>query len=167
MLFRSSLIIGDDVKMANYVDTDGDGIPDVWEKANDMDWNDPSDGNYVNRSGYTNLELYLNSLVAHITRKQNDGGTVLEDTGSLNGSVSNAISNVLNDFKPCVYAANGKFFFENVEISSIIQIYNVNGVLIKAITAENSDFCINLPKGIHLVRITSSSKSKTFKVVNT
>jgi len=48
------------------VDKDGDGIPDGWlqsnhpgKKANDMD-----------KDGYTYLELYLNSLVKHISEKQ-------------------------------------------------------------------------------------------------
>src|SRR5690625_584486 len=44
-------------------DSDGDGIPDEWEIANGLDPNDPDDANEVTESGYTNLELYLNSLV--------------------------------------------------------------------------------------------------------
>ncbi len=65
------------------VDTDGDGIPDSWEKENGLDPNDASDGNaYV--SGYTNLERYMNSLVADIMENGNKGGKLLtanlEDT---------------------------------------------------------------------------------------
>jgi hypothetical protein len=45
-------------------DTDGDGIPDVWEKSHGLNPNDASDGNKdLNGDGYTNLEKYLNSLV--------------------------------------------------------------------------------------------------------
>lgn len=44
-------------------DTDGDGIPDLWEKAHGLDPNDPTDGSAKTASGYTNLELYLNSLI--------------------------------------------------------------------------------------------------------
>ncbi len=45
-------------------DTDGDGMPDVWETANGLDENDDSDGNDdADNDGYTNLEEYLNSLV--------------------------------------------------------------------------------------------------------
>ena len=47
------------------VDSDNDGMPDEWEIANGLNPNDPSDGNLTNLSGgtYTNLEVYLNSLV--------------------------------------------------------------------------------------------------------
>ncbi|WEK20156.1 MAG: hypothetical protein P0Y49_03205 [Candidatus Pedobacter colombiensis] len=44
-------------------DTDHDGIPDDWEKKNKLNPNNPVDGSKVNATGYTNLELYLNSLV--------------------------------------------------------------------------------------------------------
>ncbi|HLT87290.1 MAG TPA: hypothetical protein VKZ57_06840 [Sphingobacterium sp.] len=54
-------------------DSDGDGMPDWWEKENKLNPNDASDGNTVTWSkiGYTNLEVYLNSLVEEITQKQN------------------------------------------------------------------------------------------------
>lgn len=44
-------------------DTDGDGIPDSWEKAHGLNPKDPTDGNQLQANGYTNLEVYLNSLV--------------------------------------------------------------------------------------------------------
>lgn len=45
-------------------DTDGDGIPDEWEKANGLDPTDPTDGSALSKkSHYTNLELYLESLL--------------------------------------------------------------------------------------------------------
>lgn len=47
-------------------DTDGDGMPDVWEQAKGLNSNDASDGAKYNLSKeYTNLEVYLNSLVEH------------------------------------------------------------------------------------------------------
>ena len=55
-------------------DTDGDGMPDDWETAHGLNPNDKNDGNTKNEEGYTNLEVYLNSLVAHITDAQNEGG---------------------------------------------------------------------------------------------
>ncbi len=55
-------------------DTDGDGMPDEWETANGLNPNDASDGNAKGEDGYTNLEIYINSLVADITAKQNEGG---------------------------------------------------------------------------------------------
>ncbi|MEA4936744.1 MAG: pectate lyase [Paludibacter sp.] len=55
-------------------DSDGDGMPDSWEDKNDLDKNNPKDGtNYsINNLKYTNLEIYLNSLVDKITKKQNE-----------------------------------------------------------------------------------------------
>ncbi|MDR1764236.1 MAG: pectate lyase [Dysgonamonadaceae bacterium] len=45
-------------------DSDGDGIPDDWEKKNKLDKNNPGDGNkYTLNKDYTNLEMYLNSLI--------------------------------------------------------------------------------------------------------
>jgi hypothetical protein len=45
-------------------DTDGDGMPDDWEKSHGLNPKDPADGNKdFNGDGYTNLEKYLNSLV--------------------------------------------------------------------------------------------------------
>lgn len=57
------------------VDTDGDGMPDAWETEQGLDPTDATDGNIRNEEGYTNLEVYLNSLVANITNAQNEGGT--------------------------------------------------------------------------------------------
>lgn len=44
-------------------DTDGDGIPDEWEKKNGLNPSDASDGMKIASNGYTNLENYVNSLV--------------------------------------------------------------------------------------------------------
>jgi hypothetical protein len=48
-------------------DTDRDGMPDAWEKSRGLDPDLASDGNATNLSGtfYTNLEVYLNGLVAN------------------------------------------------------------------------------------------------------
>ncbi|KAI1840549.1 hypothetical protein JX266_013278 [Neoarthrinium moseri] len=44
-------------------DTDGDGIPDAWEKANGLNYQDASDAMKISSSGYANIEVYVNSLV--------------------------------------------------------------------------------------------------------
>ena len=52
-------------------DTDGDGIPDEWEKMHNLNPNDPSDGaKYTLSPEYTNLEVYMNSLVNHLFPKK-------------------------------------------------------------------------------------------------
>ena len=55
-------------------DTDGDGMPDAWETAHGLDPTKAADGNTLNEEGYTNLEVYMNSLVADITEAQNAEG---------------------------------------------------------------------------------------------
>jgi YHS domain-containing protein len=49
-------------------DTDHDGMPDAWETANGLSPTDAADRNYYTFStDYTNLEVYLNSLVPNGT----------------------------------------------------------------------------------------------------
>jgi hypothetical protein len=44
-----------------YVDSDHDGLPDIWEEMYEFDPHDPSDNNKdANLNGYTNLEDFLN-----------------------------------------------------------------------------------------------------------
>ncbi len=46
-----------------YVDTDKDGMPDEWEKANGLNPNDASDANGdCTGDGYTNIEKYINGI---------------------------------------------------------------------------------------------------------
>ncbi|WP_197088636.1 FlgD immunoglobulin-like domain containing protein [Rufibacter radiotolerans] len=49
-------------------DTDRDGMPDAWETTNGLNPNDPADRNAdANSNGYTNLEEYLNGIIANAT----------------------------------------------------------------------------------------------------
>ncbi len=56
-------------------DTDRDGMPDTWEDLNGLDKNNPTDRNLytldTEKGWYTNLEVYLNSLVESVTKAQN------------------------------------------------------------------------------------------------
>ena len=48
-------------------DSDRDGMPDYYERPNKLNPNDPSDakGTNLSKEGYTNIEVYLNDLVAN------------------------------------------------------------------------------------------------------
>lgn len=49
------------------VDTDADGMPDDWEKQHGLDPSNASDAAAYDLSPqYTNVEMYLNGLVAHL-----------------------------------------------------------------------------------------------------
>ena len=56
-------------------DTDKDGMPDEWEIANGLNPNDASDANLYTldseKQWYTNVEVFLNSIVEHIVKAQN------------------------------------------------------------------------------------------------
>lgn len=52
-------------------DSDGDGMPDQWEKAHGLKAGDPSDANGQNlHSHYDNIEVYINELVDEITKRK-------------------------------------------------------------------------------------------------
>lgn len=52
------------------LDSDGDGIPDVWETRHHLDPQNPKDAEQIDpKSGYSYLELYLNGLASSSHRK--------------------------------------------------------------------------------------------------
>lgn len=44
------------------LDTDHDGMPDIWEDTNKLDKTNPDDRNNIDSNGYTMLENYLNNI---------------------------------------------------------------------------------------------------------
>jgi len=46
-----------------YKDADNDGIPDAWELSHGLSPNDAKDAAIITKSGYSNIEVYLNSIV--------------------------------------------------------------------------------------------------------
>lgn len=108
-------------------DTDGDGMPDYWEDANGLDKNNAADGNLTDAEGYTNLERYMNSLVADIMAKENEGGKFLsgtqtydDATGIADAAIYNKVADdriynlqgmlVENPIPGGIYIQNGKKF---------------------------------------------------------
>jgi hypothetical protein len=46
-----------------YKDSDNDGMPDAYEIKNSLNANDASDAAKITKSGYSNIEVYLSSVV--------------------------------------------------------------------------------------------------------
>ena len=127
-------------------DTDGDGMPDEWELANALDPTNPNDGKTIGADGYSNLENYLNSLVADITTAQNMGG---ETTGStVNESEEPVISTL--DITP--ETANGDWTFSNgcgITISTAKSYSTSKNCGIQSIKYSNNvTYTIHLPEGV-------------------
>ena len=80
-------------------DTDKDGIPDEWEKANGLNPNDASDAltySLDKKGYYTNIEVYANSLVENIMKAENQDALSGVDE-YYPSSVSTGISQIEND----------------------------------------------------------------------
>jgi hypothetical protein len=65
-------VISTDASRAGAADSDGDGMPDAWERSQGLNPADSADGrtSTLSAEGYTNLEMYLNGLVQAITAGQ-------------------------------------------------------------------------------------------------
>lgn len=113
-------------------DTDGDGMPDEWESTNGLNPNDAADGNATTLSaeGYTNLEVYMNSLVADITAAQNDGGTVEGQD-----DVPQSLYDSSDDNKTTSYSIQN----EDSNVGPGMSITSVNGI---TLTFDNADWTI-------------------------
>lgn len=127
-------------------DTDGDGMPDDWELANALDPTNPNDGKTIGADGYSNLENYLNSLVADITTAQNMGG---ETTGSTVSESEEPVASTL-DITP--ETANGDWTFSNgcsITISTAKSYSTSKSCGIQSIKYSNNvTYTIHLPEGV-------------------
>lgn len=102
-------------------DTDGDGIPDEWETANGLNPNDASDAAEktidTQKGWYTNLEVYINSIVEDIMK----GG---------NADAEDAV----NEYYPPYKTTGISNIFQTSEVKKI-EYYKLNGMK----TAEPTD----------------------------
>ena len=140
-------------------DTDHDGMPDDWETANGLNPNDASDGAATASDGYTNLEHYLNAIVAGITEAQYEGG---EQQGSI---VEQEEPSEVGSYELSPQTSNGDWTFTNGFSISVGNGYaEGSGCGIKGIKySRNSNYKINIPDGITITRVelTGYSNSDT------
>lgn len=122
-------------------DTDKDGIPDEWEKANGLNPNDASDAltySLDKKGYYTNIEVYANSLVENIMKSEN----------------ADAIDAVAEYYPTSISTGISQTVVDKGEVASITY-YSLNGSRLNAPA-----------KGISIRKITySNGKTATDKVI--
>lgn len=122
-------------------DTDKDGIPDEWEKANGLNPNDASDAltySLDQKRYYTNIEVYANSLVENIMKSEN----------------KDALSGFAEYYPTSISTGISQTVVDKGEVTSITY-YALNGSRLNAPA-----------KGISIRKITySNGKTATDKVI--
>ena len=145
-------------------DANNDGIADAWTEQympvgkvyNDID----------EETGYTYIELYINSLVDHIMKAGCQDG---ENSPSINdfdlkGTSTNTETIIQNSNKPVLYKNNGIVYLSNLEKGNTIYIYGMNGQLQLSIIANNDmmELEINQPS---IIKVIGKSTTTSFKVI--
>ena len=125
-------------------DSDGDGMPDEWESSHGLNPNDANDGTLRDDDGYTNLENYLNSLVAYITTAQYEGGV---QSGSIEEVGSTSETQV---FELSPNTSNGDWTFSNGFSITVGNGYaEGSGCGMRGIKySRNANYKINIPEGL-------------------
>ncbi|MCM1505458.1 MAG: thrombospondin type 3 repeat-containing protein [Muribaculum sp.] len=119
-------------------DSDGDGIPDAWERANGLDPNNAADGTKKTldseKGWYTNLEVYLSSLVEDIMKNGNsDAIESVDEYYPAYKTADSAIDDVFvrSDIEKVEYFdLNGIRLSEPAEGISIRRVYYTNGKIV-------------------------------------
>ena len=129
-------------------DTDKDGMPDEWETLNGLDPMMPSDGKTktldAEKGWYTNLEVYMNSLVEHIVKGGNEAAIEAVDEyypKYVNAEgVQNSLEEVMNPQEIIsidYYSLDGKPLAEPVEGISIRRITYRGGKVYSDLVKKN------------------------------
>ena len=127
-------------------DTDGDGMPDEWEDAHGLDKTKSADGNIVTESGYTNVEIYLNSLVADITEQQNADGELL-------GRIIHVGEEVLTEYEISGQSSNGDWTFAGgLKVNATGSPATGSNGTIKF--SGNKKYTITLPEAVKIDKVT-------------
>ncbi|MDD3431926.1 MAG: T9SS type A sorting domain-containing protein, partial [Bacteroidales bacterium] len=126
------------------LDSDNDGMPDDWEDIRGLDPSDPADKNSLNKEGYTRLEEYLNSLVAHIITEQNQ-----EAVSSLGGPAS-----VSGFILEAFWNTEGLYLHSNRELQKV-EIFDISGRKVLQFQGNSHNTSV-LPQACYLLKATST-----------
>ncbi len=133
------------------LDSDEDGIPDVWEEANGLDADDDADAAMLwhDGTGYTALEVYLHSLVDYIVRAgQSDG----EGCDEVYPEYVRAAVTALPAEQVRIARVGDTYTISGYEGRATLYVYTLSGVLKQTITAcDTMIFSLDAPAVIRLV----------------
>ncbi|MEN3324057.1 T9SS type A sorting domain-containing protein [Mariniflexile soesokkakense] len=148
-------------------DTDNDGMPDTWEAANGLNSNNASDGiTYTLDPNYTNVEVYINSLVANISNNQTDS-TLGVDDFETDGGLD--IAYYPNPVTTELFVLLGNNFSGEANVS----IYNILGSKLKSFDAKVSQVKngkISIPlegfnAGLYILKVKMANQWSQFKFI--
>jgi hypothetical protein len=136
-------------------DSDNDGIPDGWLEANYPG----KTANQVHESGYTYIELYINSLVEHIVVAKNQGAL----TSGIDEEALEA-----DGLRLGVDVASRTLFLESATPMLRMMVSDLSGRMILNRSLNDLQTSVQLPElksAVYLVSVAyDRNKVKTFKV---
>lgn len=136
-------------------DSDNDGIPDGWLEANYPG----KTANQVHESGYTYIELYINSLVEHIVVAKNQGAL----TSGIDEEALEA-----DGLRLGVDVASRTLFLESATPMLRMMVSDLSGRMILNQSLNDLQTSVQLPElksAVYLVSVAyDRNKVKTFKV---
>ena len=146
-------------------DTDQDGIPDNWETANGLNPNDSSDGAslFKDGSGYTNLEVYINSIVEPIMKTENENAEINLNEIYPSYSLPTAVTN-LGTPSLHIYRNNDKSIIEGLEGNALIEVYTPNGLLSQSFHTSNNKAVVKTPQ-LSIIKIIQSQRVSIIKTL--
>lgn len=148
-------------------DTDNDGMPDTWEASNGLNSNSAADGTtYTLDPNYTNVEVYINSLVASISNSQTDSTLGVDDFETHGGL---KLTYSPNPVTTELFVHLGNHFSGEAKVS----IYNILGSQLATFDAKASqviDGNLRIPMehykaGLYLLKVEIANQSSLFKFI--
>ncbi len=136
-------------------DTDGDGMPDAWETEKGLNPANIADGNLKTLDGgYTNIEVYINSIVKQITDIQNGTLAVPE------------YANTSNLFYAYPTVGKNIITLKSVVDNDTVAFISLAGLVVKQIETTGMETNISvgdLPEGIYILK--SSKTGMTTRII--
>jgi len=142
-------------------DDDHDGMPNVWELAHGLNTNDPADRNNIGMNGYTQLEVYLNSLTADITTSVGDNFS-----SHPNDFLFRNYPNPFNQSTTISYALpkSGKVSLKIIDFFGREVTVLVDGMRPAGTNNEVFDGS-RLPRGMYFARLNANTIDHTIKLI--